>query len=225
MFYNIVCADPPWSFSDKLTMSDVKRGAASNYNTMTTQELCDLSVKEICANDALLALWVPGSLLLDGLKVMEAWGFNQKQIWCWVKTKKEPIKNLKKKIMKTLDLEYDLEQFDMNDTLGFGLGHLWRQTHEIVLIGTRGKINKQLLNKSQRSVFFSAPGKHSEKPEGLQDQLDIMFSGAKIELFARRNREGYTCIGNECIGFSYGKDIKDVLKEMIHEQSKNNTAA
>ena len=33
--YQVVVADPPWHFKDKLTMSGVKRGAASHYETLS----------------------------------------------------------------------------------------------------------------------------------------------------------------------------------------------
>jgi N6-adenosine-specific RNA methylase IME4 len=88
------------------------------------------------------------------------------------------------------------------------MGRLFRQTHEICLIGTRGKIYKQLANKSQRSVGFAENLRHSAKPEDLQDSLEIMFPKArKLELFARRIRPDWTCLGNEIDG----KDIRDAL--------------
>lgn len=35
--YRVIVADPPWSFGDRLQMSGVKRGAESNYSTLTTR--------------------------------------------------------------------------------------------------------------------------------------------------------------------------------------------
>src|SRR5713101_4046972 len=93
--FQVIVADCPFSFSDTLTMSDVKRGAEANYSTMTTQQLCDLPIKQIADPDgALLALWVPSSLLEDGMKIMSAWGFIQKQSYIWCKIKKEPLNEL-----------------------------------------------------------------------------------------------------------------------------------
>src|SRR5271166_6525138 len=94
MKFNVICADPPWGgFKDKLNMSSVKRGAEANYNgTMSTQNICSLPVKQIAdPNGCLLALWVPSSLLQDGMDVMNAWGFKQKQTYIWVKSKKNPL--------------------------------------------------------------------------------------------------------------------------------------
>ncbi len=218
--FSVIVADPPWPFKDSLKMSDVKRGAQANYNTMTMQEIRELPVKEACNPDgAVLCLWVPGSLLQEGLDTMKAWGFDHKQIYVWVKTKK--IDNLKKDLFKTAMNMVDdfanktpkrqmLKNFTINlgSSLGFGMGRLFRQTHEVCLIGTRGKINSKLSNKSQRSVCFAENLRHSAKPEHLQDSLETMFPKTrKLELFARRLRPGWTCLGNEIDG----KDIRDAL--------------
>lgn len=196
--FRVIVADCPWSFGDSLKMSDVKRGAKSQYSTMTTSRIAEMPVRTACHPDgAVLCLWVPGSLLQEGLNVMKAWGFNHKQAYVWVKTKKEPITSVWQ---------------DVNDCLAFGMGRLFRQTHEICLIGTRGKIYKQLKNKSQRSVSFAENLRHSAKPEHLQDSLEIMFPRApKLELFARRIRPGWTCLGNEICN---GEDIYVSLSKL-----------
>jgi len=193
--YQVIVADCPWSFSDKLSMSDVKRGAESNYNTLSLKQLCELPVNKIADDSALLALWCPSSLLPDGIKVMESWGFSLKQTHIWVKIKK-------------------VKELSINNLLAFGMGRLFRQTHEIVLVGTKGKIYDILENRSQRSVHFAPVEKHSKKPEALQDMLDLMFPSAKkIELFARRERSGWTCLGNECPS-SFGEDVYVSLRNL-----------
>jgi N6-adenosine-specific RNA methylase IME4 len=229
--FSVIVADPPWSFQDSLKMSDVKRGADANYDTMTMQQIREMPVSEACHPDgAVLCLWVPGSLLQDGLDTMKAWGFNHKQTYVWVKTKKTPLADLasvySKAIRKALkEGNWDAFQapeikkifadihpkWPISNVLSFFMGRLFRQTHEICLIGTRGKILKQLANKSQRSVSFGENLRHSAKPDDLQDSLEIMFPKArKLELFARRLRSGWTCLGNEIDG----KDIYDALAEL-----------
>lgn len=226
--FQVIVADPPWPFADKLQMSDVARGAAANYKLMTMQDIKDMPMKEYAdPNGAVLALWVPSSLLQDGLDTMKAWGFEHKQTYIWVKIKKEPfawypklLKNHFKKFPFSKSLKTNEETFkglaevighffkgyDLNDMLGFGMGRLFRQTHEIVLVGTNNnKIYKSLKNKSQRSVSFAPNLKHSSKPDNLQLSLEEMFpSGDKLELFARRHLSGWTCLGNEICN---GEDI------------------
>lgn len=234
--FKIIVADPPWNFKDSLKMSDVARGALANYNTMTISKIKDMPVKDIVdSNGAILALWVPSSLLQEGLDTMKAWGFKHKQTYVWVKVKKQPLQSVitnlakipyiiptdskaayVKKIIKDIakNVKIITSNFNLHDTLAFGMGRLFRQTHEICLIGTsNNKIYKVLANKSQRSVSFGQNLKHSAKPEHLQDSLEIMFPNTeKLELFARRLRPGWECLGNEVCN---GEDIYDSLAKLI----------
>ena len=97
--------------------------------------------------------------------------------------------------------------------LSFGMGRLFRQTHEICLIGINNtKIYKHLENKSQRSVCFKNNAGHSIKPESLQNSLDLMFPKAnKLEMFARRKRENWTNIGHNVLD---GEDIVISLQNL-----------
>lgn len=233
MKFDIIVADCPYSFSDPLNMSDVKRGASSQYNTMSIKQICDMKVKDIAAPDgALLALWVPSSLLQSGLDIMKSWGFEHKQTYIWVKTKKDIFldfkKWVKKHILKHPQVVYDKFAYDrainsvlqsfnkveLKDTLSFGMGRLFRQSHELCLIGINSKgIYKKLKNKSQRSVSFCQNYKHSKKPDDLQKSLELMFPGSKkIELFARRKLNGWVCLGNEVCN---GEDINDSLTKYL----------
>lgn len=231
--FQVIVADPPWSFQDSLKMSDVARGALANYDTMTISDIKALPIKDFTSPDgAVLALWVPSSLLQEGLDVMKAWGFAHKQTYVWVKTKKETLSELRQtfnKQVKAALKEGNFETFQLPDikshlvkaikhfsltgTLSFGMGRLFRQTHEICLIGTsNNKVYKFLANKSQRSVSFAENLKHSAKPEHLQDSLEIMFPNTdKLELFARRSRKDWTCLGNEVCN---GEDIKVSLSKL-----------
>jgi N6-adenosine-specific RNA methylase IME4 len=208
--FKVIVADPPWSFKDTLKMSDVKRSAEANYQIMSLHNIKTLPIHELIDSEgAILALWVPSSLLKEGLETMEAWGFQQKQTYIWVKTKKHPFKDFLKSKDKLTDL-MKVPLSIINGLLAFGMGRLFRQTHEICLVGTsNNKIYQQLQNKSQRSVSLAPNLKHSAKPEALQDSLEMMFPNAnKLELFARRQRPNWTCLGNEVC---QGEDIRDSL--------------
>jgi N6-adenosine-specific RNA methylase IME4 len=241
-FQNIVC-DPPWGFSDSLSMSDVKRGAAANYPTMKLPHIQALPVQDVADPDGcLLALWVPSSMLQDGLDTMKLWGFEQKQTYIWCKTIKNPWKDIDHwikvhwanqwknnpfKSIKDIKLVSELcamvlaAKVPLTSLLSFGLGRIFRQSHEICLIGINNtKIYQRLANKSQRSVSFAPNLKHSSKPECLQDSLELMFPDQpdhpinRLELFARRERPGWTCLGNECPA-TMGQDIRDSMAQLI----------
>jgi N6-adenosine-specific RNA methylase IME4 len=216
MKFQIIVADPPWAPADQLKMSDVKRGSAANYNVMTVNEIRKLPVAELADPDGcVLALWVLGSMLEEGMQVMRDWGFKQKQVFTWVKTKKQPYRGMTDKLLDLIESAsksngyvkkhwrnyflYQLGKATLDSTLGFGMGRLFRQTHEICLIGiNNNKIYRKLEDKSQRSVCFDTNKGHSVKPEALQDRLDIMFPDSKkLEMFSRRNRKGWVNIGDE----------------------------
>jgi len=215
MKFRIIAADCPWAFSDALTMSETKRGASSVYSTLSIKDLKDLPVKDIAEDDSVLVLWCPSSMLEEGLEVMKAWGFRQTQTHIWVKTKKFHLQDLLKSIVKwtksnnkTVSLDDLIRRFILEDVLAFGMGRLFRQTHELVLIGVRGKVYGHLVNKSQRSVHFYPATKHSVKPDSLQNMLDKMFpAGNRLEMFARRDKEGWTCVGLEAPS-TLGEDIR-----------------
>lgn len=227
MLFDLIVADPAWEMRDKLKMK-VKRSSAAKYPVLKPKDIVALDVKSIASDNAILALWVPSAMLTDGMEAMKNWGFVQKQTWIWVKTKISPLDLLLKKFRQSIynfeDLSFQealgllkitLDEFDLNDILNFNLGRIFRQTHEICLIGTRGKVSSLRKDKSQRSVFIGpALPEHSEKPEEFQNRLDLLYPGLnKVELFARRDRPGYTCVGLECPS-TMGEDIRDSLKRL-----------
>lgn len=221
MKFNLIIIDPPYSFYDKLTMSDVKRGAESNYKSiMTHQDIIDLKLKDIAEDNAIIALWVPSALIDVGLEAMKNYGFDYKQTFIWVKSKNEPLLKLKKQIktlLKNNDKENALnliDNFDLNNTMKCYLGRIFRQTHEVALIGTRGKTGKDRLNKSQISVFIGPNPKHSEKPYILHERLEKMYPNYtnKLELFARKDYKDWICVGNEILNSEYNGDIRDSIE-------------
>ena len=193
--YGVIIADPPWRFSDNLKYEkrdSTVRGVNLMYSTLNLTEIKRLPVGELAAENALCALWVPSAFLKAGLDVLEAWGFEYKQLWIWGKTsKKNPL------------------------NLAFGMGRLARNCHEPCLIGIKGKYTTFLKDHSQRNVFMHPSLKHSQKPESIQTSLDKMFpEWDKLELFARRDRSGWTCIGNEAPG-TPDEDIRDSIGNLL----------
>ena len=216
--FSLLVMDPPYGFQDKLEMDNIARGAEANYNTLNNNDILSLPIKDISdPNGSVLALWVPSSLLDFGIKLMEGYGYDLKQTWIWVKLKNDPFKSLKKDIKNNKDIDWDNINFD--NFLSFGMGRLGRNVHEICLMGIRGKPYKSLENKSQRTVFHFKNEKHSKKPEELQNRLELMFpqatiNNSAIEIFARRERDGWVTIGNE-VGNK--EDIRVSLQKLINQ--------
>jgi len=177
--YRILVADCPWRFGDKLP--GASRGAERNYACLSVEELCAFPLP-LLAQDCVLFLWRVASMQRAALDVAEAWGFTVKTEIVWLK--------------KTV-----------NGNRWFGMGRILRAEHEICLVATRGRM--PLLNHSTRSTFttdltaaafdgLSAKvGRHSQKPEEFYDIVEQLYPGPYVELFARRQRPGWTCLGNE----------------------------
>ena len=81
--FSVIYADPPWSYDN----SGFTQSAASHYETMATDEICELSVGSLCTPDSVLFLWATSPLLDEAFKVISAWGFTYKASMVWNKGK------------------------------------------------------------------------------------------------------------------------------------------
>ena len=79
--FSIIYADPPWSYDN----SGFTQSAASQYPTMSTQEIADLPVADLCTPDSVLFLWATSPLLDQAFMVIRSWGFTYKASMVWDK--------------------------------------------------------------------------------------------------------------------------------------------
>ncbi len=161
----VVYADPPWAFNN----SGFPQSAESQYATMDTDEICELpAVPDLVGGQGVLLMWVPNSMLEDGLKVCKAWGFEYKTHRVWIKDRAP------------------------------GMGWHVNSKHETLLIGTRGD---GVFPKERRDSWFTGEVReHSRKPDCVYADIEAMYPGPYIELFARQKRKGWTAWGNEIVG-------------------------
>ena len=83
--FNVIYADPPWSYGDKLI--DGYGAAEHHYPAMTIDELCKLPILGKVNGDSVLFLWVTSPLLDECFAVIKAWGFDYKTSFVWDKVK------------------------------------------------------------------------------------------------------------------------------------------
>jgi N6-adenosine-specific RNA methylase IME4 len=81
--YDVIYADPPWSYRNKRTGGSMISGAETKYSTMSVVEICDMQIPR--AKDSCLFLWATVPLLPEAFQVMEAWGFKYKTMLTWRK--------------------------------------------------------------------------------------------------------------------------------------------
>lgn len=188
--FRVLVADPPWPeptsylpSKDPRYRNEIKgkglyignknlqNSAAREYDLLSLEEICSFKLPKL-ADDCFLWLWVPHRKFEDALQVMKAWGFKYcKTGIVWVKMK--------------------------NDLTGPTMrpGVRIRMVHELLLLGVKGKPKQKV--KNLRSVFLIPPRKHSQKPEEIMDAIEQYSNGPYAELFARRERAGWSCFGNE----------------------------
>lgn len=79
--FGCVYADPPWQYGNQATRASTD----NHYNTMTIGELCNMPVSELVADDAHLHLWTTNSFIREAFQLIEAWGFEYRSMFVWVK--------------------------------------------------------------------------------------------------------------------------------------------
>ena len=83
--YRVIYADPPWQYN--ADFMDKYGHAKSHYSTMSIDELCDLPVADIRAEDCVLFMWTTSPKLEQAFQVIRAWGFKYKTSFVWDKVK------------------------------------------------------------------------------------------------------------------------------------------
>jgi N6-adenosine-specific RNA methylase IME4 len=81
--FTTVYADPPWDYQNRAA-----RGAACNhYPTMSLDEIRNEPLAELVPENAHLHLWTTNAFLREAFEVIEAWGFQYKSCFVWIKDK------------------------------------------------------------------------------------------------------------------------------------------
>jgi N6-adenosine-specific RNA methylase IME4 len=215
--YRVILADPPWEHDN---YGQAKHGAAkSAYSEMPFEVLASMPVGELAhPAGALLFMWCTGPQAADGLhlELARAWGFRlTTRAFAWVK-----VNNACEACEHDWgDHERDAGPCVVPDervdgavcgcaafaaSAYFGPGNYTGQNVEDVWVGVRGDTPWPSLRarRDVRSVVFAPRGRHSAKPEAVQDRIEALWPEAtpRLELFARRRRKGWAAWGNEAPG-------------------------
>jgi len=165
--YNVIYADPPWQYN--ATLPPLYGDARNHYSTMSIDEICAMSVKDICDDNCVLFLWVTSPMLPEGIKTIEAWGFEYKTSIVWDKVKHN--------VGSYVSARHEF-------LLIAGRGK-----------ATPTMENKKLYDSV---VSIERSQKHSEKPEHFRKLIEELYPNTlKIEMFARNKVEGWDNYGNE----------------------------
>jgi len=190
--YQIIYADPPWSYNDKM---DGHQGAETHYKTQSLEWIKSLRVGSLTANDCCLFLWVVSPLLPEAFEVISAWGFKYKTVaFCWNKTSKNAwVSNMGRWTMGNI---------------------------ELCLLATMGKPKR--VRKDIKQLVIANREQHSKKPDEVRNRIvKLMGDLPRIELFCRGDRtvdllgynrlRGWDVWGNEV---DSEPEVKKILEGM-----------
>ncbi len=156
-----ILADPPWQFSNRTGKMAPEHKRLNRYSTLTLPEIKEIPVALACASRCHLYLWVPNALLREGLDVLAAWGFTYKTNIVWHKVRKDGGPD------------------------GRGVGFYFRNTTELVLFGTRGKLRTGDAARRQVNILKTRKREHSRKPAEMYELIQNCSPGPYLEIFAR----------------------------------------
>ena len=174
-----VLADPPWPYGDagkKWAVIAKDRGQQRvndlTYETLTLPEIAGLPVRARAAKNAHLYLWTTNAFMREAHQVALRWGFVPKTIITWVKVKADGTPSMK-------------------------TGYYFRGATEHILFAVRGSLKLQTNRAIPTALLLPRVHQHSRKPDEVYDLIEECSPEPRLELFARRAREGWTSWGDQ----------------------------
>jgi len=192
--YQIVYADPPWQFGDRLRHgSNIKNWQVKlekSYSTMPIEFIKNIPINKITDKDCVLFLWTTDAHLENAIEVINAWGFTYKTVgFIW---------NKKEKSGKQVCF----------------MGKWTCKGSEICLLATKGKIHSLIKSHKVRQLTEALRQKHSQKPDEIRNKIvELMGDIPRIELFARQKPEGWDIIEGKDNADGSGQDIIDWINK------------
>lgn len=168
MHYDLIMADPPWpQKKGGLRKIRPKQNRWLDYNTLSLEEIASI-ISSFSAQT--LFLWTIDKFLCQAQQLAEDIGYKLHARFIWDKGNG---------IAPAFTVRYSHEY----------LLWLYKSPMPKIASDMRGKI---------KTVFSEPSQKHSQKPVIAYDIIENLYPNAKrLELFARRYRNGWDAWGNE----------------------------
>jgi N6-adenosine-specific RNA methylase IME4 len=185
--FGTVIVDPPWPY-EEVSSKNSSGYSVEKYRHLSIADIEQLPISNL-ADYCFLWTTSPFSACGDATKVARAWGFIPITQIYWVKATKTS------------------EGIVRPD---YGVGYWFRGCVEPILVC------KQPGVKSIRTPWLgviSPTMEHSRKPDSIHEIVESYFPPPYGELFARRERTGWTTLGNECP--NDGRDIRESLRRYL----------
>lgn len=214
--FNVAIIDPPWPYTqaskhEKLTGYSTEH----EYPAMTMERLESLPIDELTNY---VFLWTTVAFLEKAFPLLHIWGFEPMTTIAWVKT--QTLVQANELPFKDDGGHKEVDGKDFKFKPSYGVGYWFRGCIEPIIVAKR----KDKSVKSVRSQWIgllSENAGHSRKPDTLYELIEkdkkdgkgVTYPGPYLELFGRRERQGWTVIGNEITGRDIADDIELLLKK------------
>lgn len=83
--FDVLVVDPPWRYETR--RNDPTHQGSLPYPDMDFDEILSLPISSISSKKSILWLWTTNAFMKQAFQCIEAWGFEEKTILTWVKTK------------------------------------------------------------------------------------------------------------------------------------------
>jgi N6-adenosine-specific RNA methylase IME4 len=213
MRFDHILVDPAWAYNNRLSgkgRTKFGSGASGKYRVEKTSEMAKFRVQDLANDTCHLHLWVTGPFLQDAFTLISAWGFTYKTIeFCWVKL----LKSLTRNNLQQRLYSSTLESFMTGVTRTLP-GHYTASNVELVLLATTKDVYLPKV-RMRPQVIYQAPMSHSRKPDDVHEWIEQAYPRQRyVELFARRERDGWVTLGDEIDGLDLRESIPMTVGEI-----------
>jgi N6-adenosine-specific RNA methylase IME4 len=170
LHYRVILIDSPWRFFNYSAKGE-KKNPVARYDCMPLGEIMALPVSQLATPDCVLISWATAPMLPQAIEAMQQWGFVFKSAGAWAK------------------------QSSTGNAWSFGTGYVYRSAAEFWLMGTIGRPKQKARN--VRNLIVSPVRAHSQKPEQMYEDIEKLWDGPFVELFARATRPNWSSWGNQ----------------------------
>ena len=209
--FDIALFDIPWVYEVWDEPTGGGRTASRHYKTQDPEYFYDLPVLDLMNDNALIFQWVTYPNLSQVFPLVEAWNLRARRkrdrfeyktgFATWAKLNRRWL-NTAKRLLREGVTDAALEEI-MVKCFANGNGFYTMANCEPLLIFGRGNLSADLkrMTKAERHFQAHPVEEHSKKPDAFQEMINRVFPKArKLEVFARRELPGWTCMGNELSG-------------------------